>query len=73
MMLAMIEPLAQTGPGFLGNLLVIFLAAAFTENILLTRFLGMCSFLAISRQMKTSIGLGVAVVFVTTFTTPTIA
>ncbi len=50
------------------QLLVIFLAAAFTENILLTRFLGMCSFLAISRQIKTSVGLGVAVVFVTTFT-----
>lgn len=50
------------------HLLVIFLAAAFTENILLARFLGMCSFLAISRQLKTSIGLGFAVVFVTTFT-----
>jgi Na+-transporting NADH:ubiquinone oxidoreductase subunit E len=68
MMLALIEPVVQTGPGFLTNLLIIFLAAAFTENILLTRFLGMCSFLAISRQMKTSIGLGFAVVFVTTFT-----
>jgi Na+-transporting NADH:ubiquinone oxidoreductase subunit E len=68
MMLALIEPVTQTGPGFLANLLIIFLAAAFTENILLTRFLGMCSFLAISRQMKTSVGLGVAVVFVTTFT-----
>ena len=50
------------------HLLVIFLAAAFTENILLSRFLGMCSFLAISRQIKTSVGLGLAVVFVTTFT-----
>jgi len=50
------------------HLLVIFLAAAFTENILLARFLGMCSFLAISRQLKTSVGLGFAVVFVTTFT-----
>lgn len=68
MMLAIIEPATQTGPGFLANLLIIFLAAAFTENILLTRFLGMCSFLAISRQIKTSVGLGVAVVFVTTFT-----
>jgi len=68
MILAMMEPVAHSGPGFLTNLLVIFLAAAFTENILLTRFLGMCSFLAISRQMKTSVGLGVAVVFVTTFT-----
>ena len=35
---------------------VIFLAAALTDNILLTRFLGMCSFLAISRRMKTSVG-----------------
>ncbi|MFO7820909.1 MAG: Rnf-Nqr domain containing protein [Lentisphaeria bacterium] len=51
-----------------GQLLVIFLAAAFTDNILLTRFLGMCSYLAISRHIKTSLGLGVAVVFVTTCT-----
>ena len=50
------------------QLLVILFAAALTDNILLTRFLGMCSFLAISRQMKTSLGLGVAVVFVTTCT-----
>lgn len=55
-------------PGMFGQLLVIFLAAAFTDNILLTRFLGMCSYLAISRHMKTSLGLGVAVVFVTTCT-----
>jgi len=54
--------------GLLLQLLVIFLAAAFTDNILLTRFLGMCSFLAISRQMKTSLGLGVAVALVTTAT-----
>ena len=68
MTLAMIQPVVHAGPGFLANLLIIFLTAAFTENILLTRFLGMCSFLAISRQMKTSVGLGFAVVFVTTFT-----
>jgi Na+-transporting NADH:ubiquinone oxidoreductase subunit E len=59
---------AEGSSGFLAQLLVIFLAAALTDNILLTRFLGMCSFLAISRQMKTSLGLGVAVVFVTTCT-----
>ncbi len=58
----------QAPAGFLTQLLVIFLAAALTDNILLTRFLGMCSFLAISRQMKTSVGLGLAVVFVTTCT-----
>ncbi len=68
MILAMMEPVAHAGPGFWTRLLIIFLTAAFTENILLTRFLGMCSFLAISRQMKTSVGLGFAVVFVTTFT-----
>ena len=67
MMLAALEPVAS-GHHLIGQLLVIFLAAAFTDNILLSRFLGMCSFLAISRQLKTSVGLGFAVVFVTTFT-----
>ena len=47
---------------------VIFFAAIFTENILLTNFLGMCSFLAVSREVKTSLGLGLAVIFVMTFT-----
>lgn len=67
MILAALQP-AVAEPNIMAQLLVIFLAAAFTENILLARFLGMCSFLAISRQMKTSVGLGFAVVFVTTFT-----
>jgi len=47
---------------------VIFFAAIFTNNILLTNFLGMCSFLAISREVRSSIGLGLAVVFVMTWT-----
>jgi Na+-transporting NADH:ubiquinone oxidoreductase subunit E len=42
----------------------IFFAAIFTSNILLTNFLGMCSFLAVSREVKTSVGLGAAVIFV---------
>src|SRR6056297_3530588 len=67
MILAALEPVASESNLF-AQLVIIFLAAAFTENILLTRFLGMCSFLAISRQIKTSVGLGFAVVFVTTFT-----
>jgi Na+-transporting NADH:ubiquinone oxidoreductase subunit E len=46
----------------------IFFAAIFTNNILLTNFLGMCSFLAVSREVKTSVGLGMAVVFVMTCT-----
>ena len=42
----------------------IFFAAIFTSNILLTNYLGMCSFLAVSREVKTSVGLGAAVIFV---------
>jgi Na+-transporting NADH:ubiquinone oxidoreductase subunit E len=42
----------------------------FVENIALTFFLGMCSFLACSRKVETAIGLGLAVVFVITLTLP---
>lgn len=42
----------------------IFFAAIFTNNILLTNYLGMCSFLSISSELKTSFGLGSAVTFV---------
>jgi len=44
--------------------------AIFIENILLAYFLGMCSFLAISKKVETSIGLGFAVTFVLTITAP---
>ena len=44
--------------------------AIFIENILLAYFLGMCSFLAISKRVDTSIGLGFAVTFVLTITAP---
>jgi len=43
----------------------------FVENILLAYFLGMCSFLAVSKKVETSLGLGVAVIFVLTITAPT--
>ena len=43
-------------------------AAIFTNNILLAYFLGMCSFLAVSKTLKTAYGLGLAVTFVTTST-----
>jgi hypothetical protein len=49
---------------------VIFFAAITTNNILLTNFLGMCSFLAVSKDLKSSLGLGGAVIFVSTFTAP---
>ena len=50
------------------NLFVIFFAAVFTNNILLTYFLGMCPFLGCSREVKTAYGLGFAVIFVMTCT-----
>ncbi|MFU8779571.1 MAG: NADH:ubiquinone reductase (Na(+)-transporting) subunit E [Kiritimatiellia bacterium] len=50
------------------GLIAIFFAAIFTNNILLTNYLGMCSFLGVSKEVKTSIGLGAAVVFVMTAT-----
>ena len=46
----------------------LFFAAIFTNNILLTNFLGLCPFLSISRDVRTSLGLGIAVVFVMTCT-----
>jgi len=49
--------------------LTILVAAIFTNNILLANFLGMCSFLACSRQIETALGLGAAVIFVMTSTT----
>ena len=48
---------------------VLFWAAIFTSNILLTNFLGMCSYLSVSKEIESSIGLGVAVFFVLTITT----
>lgn len=46
----------------------IFFGSIFTNNILLANYLGMCSFLAVSKEIKTSAGLGVAVTFVMTST-----
>ncbi len=53
---------------FFTSLALIFLSAAFTSNILLARFLGMCSVLGVSKKIDTSMGLGAAVIFVTTCT-----
>ncbi|MGM0600433.1 MAG: Rnf-Nqr domain containing protein [Candidatus Rifleibacteriota bacterium] len=52
------------------NPFIIFFAAITTNNILLTNFLGMCSYLAVSKDLKSSIGLGGAVIFVLTCTAP---
>ena len=52
------------------NLISIFVDSVFVGNILLAYFLGMCTFLAVSKNLQTSLGLGIAVVFVLTITTP---
>jgi len=52
------------------ELVNLFLKAAFIENIALVFFLGMCSFLAVSKKVDTAVGLGAAVVFVLAITTP---
>jgi Na+-transporting NADH:ubiquinone oxidoreductase subunit E len=46
------------------------LKAMFVENLALSFFLGMCTFLAISKKVETSLGLGIAVVVVQTITVP---
>ena len=51
------------------SVFTIMIAAIFTNNILLVNFLGMCSFIACSRQIGTALGLGAAVIFVMTGTT----
>ena len=48
----------------------IFIKAAFIENMVLAYFLGMCSYLAVSKTVKTAFGLGLAVIFVLGITMP---
>jgi Na+-transporting NADH:ubiquinone oxidoreductase subunit E len=50
--------------------LSLFLKAVFVENLALAFFLGMCTFLAISKKIGTAIGLGIAVIVVQTITVP---
>ena len=48
----------------------IFIRSIFIDNMIFAFFIGMCSYLAVSKTVKTSIGLGVAVVFVQIITVP---
>jgi Na+-transporting NADH:ubiquinone oxidoreductase subunit E len=50
------------------NPFVIMVAAALTSNMVLSNFLGMCSFISVSKDIKTANGLGMAVTFVLTLT-----
>ncbi len=54
----------------LEHYLGLFIRAVFIENMALTFFLGMCTFIAISKKISTAIGLGVAVTFVLAITVP---
>ena len=50
--------------------LSLFIRSVFVENMALSFFLGMCTFLAVSKQVSTALGLGIAVVVVQTITVP---
>jgi len=52
------------------NLINIFVRSIFIENLALAFFLGMCTYLAVSKKVQTSMGLGVAVIVVMTITVP---
>ncbi len=48
----------------------LFLRSIFADNLILSFFLGVCTFLAVSRRVDTAVGLGVAVIFIQTITIP---
>ena len=52
------------------NLFNLFVRNVFIENMVFAYFLGMCSYLAVSKTVKTAVGLGVAVIFVMVVTVP---
>lgn len=52
------------------NIFNIFVKSIFIDNMVFAYFLGMCSYLAVSKNVKTSVGLGLAVIFVMTITVP---
>ncbi|HPE86948.1 MAG: NADH:ubiquinone reductase (Na(+)-transporting) subunit E [Bacteroidia bacterium] len=52
------------------DLINIFVKSVFIDNMIFAYFLGMCSYLAVSKTVKTSVGLGVAVIFVLGITVP---
>lgn len=52
------------------HLINLFIRSIFVDNMIFSFFLGMCSFLAVSKNVKTSLGLGLAVTFVLVITVP---
>lgn len=52
------------------HFLSLFMTSVFVENLALAFFLGMCTFLAVSKNVKTALGLGAAVILIQTITIP---
>ncbi len=52
------------------NILSLFVRSIFVDNMIFAYFLGMCSYLAVSKNVKTALGLGIAVIFVLVVTLP---
>lgn len=48
------------------NLILLFIGAALVNNVILSKFLGICAFLGVSKKVETSVGMGAAVTFVMT-------
>ena len=54
----------------LEHYLSLFMKSVFVENLALAFFLGMCTFLAVSKKVETALGLGIAVIVIQTITVP---
>lgn len=52
------------------ELVNIFVKSIFVDNMVFAYFLGMCSYLAVSKKVSTAVGLGIAVIFVLSVTVP---
>lgn len=52
--------------GYLGEIFVMAMTAIFIQNFVLSRFLGLCSYLGVSKKLDSALGMGMAVIFVMT-------
>ncbi|HAN41525.1 MAG TPA: electron transport complex subunit RsxA, partial [Candidatus Cloacimonas sp.] len=53
---------------YIGEIFVMAMSAIFIQNFLLSRFLGLCPFLGVSKKLDSAFGMGMAVIFVMTLT-----
>jgi len=70
MIFALITSSEPTFGEWFTGLIELFLRSAFVDNLALAYFLGMCTFLAVSKNVKTALGIGVAVIVVQGITVP---